>query len=217
MKSFCSNCKTETFQKVLFEKEKTIYYDPNDDFIINCYQLVECEGCGNLSYRTLTRDKISSESAAYTHETPWSLHDLHPKPANDLSFKKNSSYPPEINIVVKETVDSFNANCRLLCASGIRTIIECIYSNKKNQDKSTNKSIQKKIDELTSEGIITKKNSETLHSLRIIGNKALHEFRLPTKTELRIALEIIEITLQGLYQIESYNNELTKTTNQKRK
>ncbi len=216
MKSFCNKCKTETFQKVIFEKERTIYYDPDDDFIINNYQLIECEGCGNVSYRTLTRDKISSESSVYTHETPWTILDLHPKPANELSFKKNASYPPEINMVLKETIESYNSNCPILCASGIRSIIECIYSNKKLQGKKTNKPIQKKIDDLTLEGIITKKNGETLHSLRIIGNKALHELRLPTKTELRIALEIIEITLLGLYQVESYNNELIKSTNQKR-
>lgn len=210
MKTYCNNCKIETNQRVIHEIEKTIYFDPDDDYTIYCYQIIECEGCNNFSYRTLFRDKISTEIADIKNISPWKLVETLPECKKDhLKLEKVNNLPLKINKILSESVCSFNNNCFILCAAGIRTIIESIHSDQ--IDSKIFISIDKKIIQLAENGILTKKNSLILQDLKFIGNKALHELRLPTEKELKIALEIIEITLSSIYHLESKSNDLKRT------
>jgi hypothetical protein len=112
MKSFCNKCKIDTNQKVIAETEKPIHYDPDDDFIINCYQLIECEGCNTISYRTLTRDKISSELSEYTNENPWRVIDTCPK--YKITIKKIDNIPLSLNNILEETLSAINSEKKQL-------------------------------------------------------------------------------------------------------
>lgn len=178
-----------------------------DDFTIYCYQIIECEGCNNLSYRTLSRDKISTELAEIKRTSLWRLIETHPtSDKNYLKIKKINNLPGAINKILSETICSFNTKCYILCAAGIRSIIENIHSDQIGSKNFI--SLENKIIQLAENGILTKKNSTILQDLRFIGNKALHELKIPTENELIIALEIIEITLSSIYQIESKSNDL---------
>lgn len=211
MKTYCNNCKIETNQKVIYQIEKTIYFDPYDDYTIHCFQIIECEGCNNFSYRTLTRDKISTELSEINNDTPWKLFETHPTSNKDhIKLKKINNLPNKINGLLSESIIAFNRNCSILCAAGIRSIIESIHSDKIDSKKDNFITLEKKIIQLAEKGILTKKNSVILQDLRFIGNRALHELKLPTEEELKIGLEIIEITLNSIYQIESKSNDLKR-------
>jgi hypothetical protein len=214
MKTFCNRCRLETDHNVLLETEKTVYFDPDDDFAINCYQIIECKGCNNIIYRTLTRDKISTEFSSVNGQSPWKLLERFPlNEKNHLKVKRRDNLPEKMNIILSETINSYNNGNFILCATGIRSIIESIYFDQVRLDGVNSWSLEKKIIQLAEKGILTKKNSSILHDLRFIGNKAIHQLRIPTENELRIGIEIIEITLDAIYQIESKGNDLKKSSN----
>ena len=159
MKTYCNNCKIETNQRVIHEIEKTIYFDPDDDYTIHCYQIIECEGCNNLSYRTLTRDKISTELADINSNTPWKLFEAHPVCNKyHIILKKVNNLPVKINGILSETISSFNSKCSILCAAGIRSIIESIHSDQIKSKKNDFTTLEKKIIQLAENRVLTKKN-----------------------------------------------------------
>lgn len=209
MKTYCNICKIETNQKVIHETEKTIYYDPYDDYTIHCYQIVECEGCNEISFRTLTRDKFSTEIASQDDNSPWRLLNTYPLTQKDFIISPRIiNLPAKIKSIFSETIKSFNNNCFVLCAAGIRSIIESVHTDKIKSEEDKFTTLGKKIVQLAEGGVLTKKNSKILDALRFLGNKALHELQIPTKKELKIAIEIIIITLNTVYHIESISNNL---------
>lgn len=65
-----------------------------------------------------------------------------------------------------------------------------------------------KIGGLTEKALLTKKHSEILHEHRFLGNDALHSLDALAKYELKLAIEIIEHTLDNLYEISQISAEL---------
>lgn len=95
-------------------------------------------------------------------------------------------------------LDCFNNANYILCAAGIRAIIEGICI-----DNDINKgNLYSKIDELNKKGILTTQHSEILHNHRCIDNSAIHELAIPSKEELSLAIEILEHTLENIYELE---------------
>jgi hypothetical protein len=213
MKTFCNKCGLETNQNIVFEIEKTIFFDPDEDFIINCYQVIECKGCNNIAYRTLTRDRISTDNAINKKQSPWKMVERFPhSEKNYLRFENRQNLPHNLNVILSETISSFNNNNYILCAAGLRAILETIFSDQIGSVNGKYGTLEKKIFALGESGILTKNNSQILQDLRFIGNKAIHELRVPSEKELRIALEIIEITLDTIYAIRSKRDNLKNIT-----
>jgi hypothetical protein len=50
-------------------------------------------------------------------------------------------------------------------------------------------------------GFLTKEHGRTLHELRFLGNEAPHELKVPRSDELHIAIDIVEHTLENLYEL----------------
>ena len=83
----------------------------------------------------------------------------------------------------------------VLAGIGIRAIIEAVCKDRLAKGKN----LQEKIDDLAKEGIITKDGAAILHSLRFIGNEAVHEVKAHTDQELTIALGVAEHILNSVY------------------
>ena len=113
-------------------------------------------------------------------------------------------------MIYRETIDAINNDSNILCSGGIRAIIEgiCIDKGidrgevkKSNGEKQILKNLEGKIGGLSSNGLLTKENTEILHDLRFLGNEALHELSAPSKEELKLAINIIEHTLENIYEL----------------
>ncbi|MBE2274661.1 MAG: DUF4145 domain-containing protein, partial [Flavobacteriales bacterium] len=62
--------------------------------------------------------------------------------------------------------------------------------------------LQCKIDALHENKLLVKENAESLHELRFLGNEALHELEKPSIEELKLAIEILELTLENIYELQ---------------
>ena len=63
--------------------------------------------------------------------------------------------------------------------------------------------LEKKINSLQKEKILAEEHAEILHALRFIGNEAVHELTAPPEKDLKVAIEIVEHTLENLYGLSA--------------
>lgn len=197
MKSPCSRCKTYTNQQVLFEHKVE-----EEDIITNWfdtdkYQIIQCMGCDTISFRKLHTDTQMDAQAAmggYLLDDGWSQ-ELFPKITTTLKEFPNT--PKSIIKIYRESINAYDNNQFILCAAGLRAIIEGICNNK--EIEGTN--LFKKIEGLSKEGFLTNENSKTLHELRFLGNSALHSLASPSMAELTLAKDILEHLIENIYEL----------------
>lgn len=212
MKSFCSNCKTSTNQKVLHE-DKRDYHEESGWWEVIQYQIIQCAGCDIISFRSLENNaQLESSWHPELGGDPPLFVELFPnRSAHHLSINRYSYTPENIKKIYKETIEAYNNNQLILCSGGLRAILEGICSEKKvlgiyKKDKKGDmvlvSNLETKIEALADQGYLTKGNATILHDLRFIGNNALHELSAPPKSELKLAINIIEHTIESLYEIE---------------
>lgn len=209
MKSICSNCKRDTNQKVICEKKVT-YNEESGWWDITKYQIIECKGCDSISFRKLYDDVAQSQGADYGLET-WTQ-ELFPKRSiNTIHIKSLHNTPTNVKNMYRETIDAFNNNQHILCSAGMRSIIEGVCKERGIEKgevddgkggKKYSRKLDGKIEALASNGFLTKDKANILHELRFLGNEALHELTSPSSDELKIGIEIIEHTLDNLYEFE---------------
>jgi hypothetical protein len=231
MKVFCNRCNRQTNHIVVKEEESTLRDDEAEVVFWDKYEIVKCSGCEEISFRHL-----SSNSDDYSPETgePYTSVRLYPiRGEGILPIKPYYTVPPVVRNIYRETIDAYNNGLNLLCAGGMRAIIESICKQesvldgpveKTLKDRKTKKVVRTKdlmgkINGLQEKGIIIKKHAEILHEHRYLGNNALHSLEAPSKTTLNTAIEIIEHVLDSLYEIDRKAGELiwTRQLNEKKK
>jgi Domain of unknown function (DUF4145) len=83
-------------------------------------------------------------------------------------------------------------------------------------NKKMSKGLDGKIEALNATGNITRANADVLHELRFLGNEALHELTAPSLDELRLAITIVENTIDNLYELK-HKGGLLKEESARRK
>lgn len=195
-KYFCRNCKGNRNHKLIHEKR--IKGDDAEGYIqwIDCYMVIECLGCETVSFVHTFAD---SEMKQYDEEGNVEYYDETTIFPHILKNGKELEYliylPPIIKNIYKETLTSFKGNAYILTAGGFRAIIEatCIHLKIKKDNLSA------KIDSLQEKGLLTKSESKRLHSIRFLGNDALHEMKTPRREHLLILLDIVNHLLENLF------------------
>jgi hypothetical protein len=104
--------------------------------------------------------------------------------------------PKKLRKIYEETIQAFNEELGILCAGGLRALIEGICEDKGLQGGN----LEKRIDALA--GLLPKNIVESLHSFRFMGNVAIHELTPPERTDLRLAIEVSEDLLNYLYELD---------------
>lgn len=193
-KRHCNNCKGKRNHKELFEKK---IRGDDDGFVwIEKYQVIECLGCENISFLKIYGDvtmvdyDYEGNPDYYYDETifPYFL-----EKADELKYQHH--LPDSIKIIYKETIAAFKTDSYILTAGGLRAIIEAIC----NHLKIKKDNLEKRIDALHNKGHLTLSESKRLHSIRFLGNDALHEIAKPKKDHLYLLLEIINHLLANLF------------------
>lgn len=210
---FCLTCKNTNRHKVLTSVDQSgkesMGYDGwfywNSD-----YQIIECQGCGNISFRN-----ESSNSEEYDEEGYHSNELIYPKRTSDTwNTKDFFNIPYNLRRIYRETIDCYNNENLTLCGAGARALVEGLCKEngiidgeveytKANGSIETKRvdNLQGKINGLYEKGKLTKENAEILHEHRFLGNTAIHNLSAPIKEELTLALEIIEHVFDNLYEI----------------
>jgi hypothetical protein len=219
-KVLCIRCKHETNHEVLYslllhgkeEFEEYSWYEWENE-----NQVIKCLGCDEISFRITKSDSesVNPETGEYDVEEI-----LYPRRTKEtINGKIYLNLPFTIKLLYQETIDCYNNNILLLCAAGVRSLVEGICQNKnimggfietikKDGTKEYSNKLDGKINGLFEKGILTEENAKILHEHRYLGNEAVHELSMPSRSELELAIKIIEHILDSIYEIPAKSDEL---------
>ena len=107
--------------------------------------------------------------------------------------------PHPTGLMYKETIAAFAANCKVLAGVGCRAVIEAVCIGK----QIIGRNLESQINALSKKGLITRVESDRLHSIRFIGNNSVHEMKALKDEQLNLVLHIIEHLLLNLYLIDA--------------
>lgn len=223
LKIHCNTCNLETNHTVILEKtEREIQPEIVNNVQIDFWedttiQIIKCGSCGELSmkkYNTWCDDAPEFPQLNVVILPKRGKPSIKPP-------KKFQNIPEHVLSLYKEIVDGFVHETNLLCAGGIRAILEAICKDKGikgGQAKEGYKeSLQGKIYGLCENGFITTKHAEILIHHQYLGDKALHELQKPTSDELEIAIDIVAHTLSSIYELQEKGKELLKRKEERTK
>ena len=196
----CGECKRKTNHSVLVSADLSGTDEICRDYEIHWasnHQIIQCQGCDTISFR-----KASSNSEdGYVQIGPdeWEdniLEELYPnRNEGRVPIKDIHLLPTDIERIYAETLKAMNGDQPVLSGIGIRALIETT-----TKERSANgKDLMEKINDLVTQGVLTKDGADILHKLRVLGNKAAHEVKPHSTDQLDLAMDVIEHLLQGVY------------------
>ncbi|MDQ8188543.1 DUF4145 domain-containing protein [Pelagicoccus sp. SDUM812002] len=211
LKVLCVRCEGKTNHTVL----QSVIRNISENYMnwSGTYEVIQCLGCESISFR---EEIYFSELAE-----PWPGGSngievsLYPKRTEHTRPQKPTYHaPPTVRKIYKEVIDCYNNESYILCAAGLRAMVEGICASKgikkgkveitledETKQTKTLTNIQGKISGLFEQGYLTKDHSDILHEHRFLGNEAVHELSSPTPEELNIAIDILEHTLEALFNL----------------
>lgn len=220
-KVLCSSCKNITKHIVLtsINTKGEAPIDDDKDFVFwfKSFEIIECLGCGTISFRIET-----SNSEEYDQNGLIIDEFIFPKRSvKSWNAKQFFNIPYNLRRIYRETIDCYNNENFTLCGAGVRALVEGLcYENgiidgeveitKKDGTviKERKDDLRGKINGLYEKNKLTKENAEILHEHRLLGNTAIHDLNTPSITELHLALEILEHVFDNLYEIPVKANQL---------
>ena len=232
MKIYCISCSNSTNHKIVGEYKKK--YTPNNtpgmeiEFAQGHWQILECLGCEEITFRETWINSEDRDSMTGEYDI---FEKLYPERSDKvLPIKTFLNVPTTLKRIYREIIDCYNNEIYTMCAAGLRAIIEGLCADKKvknghvtvtNSDGST-KTVRKrnlmgKIEGLHEKGLLTRQHSEILHEHRFLGNDAVHDLKQPTQDELKLAIQIVEHTLENLYELKNKADEWRSKKNVSRK
>ncbi|WP_367866908.1 DUF4145 domain-containing protein [Pedobacter sp. WC2423] len=195
-KYFCQACRGERKHIVLFEKKTKGSEDEYNFQWINRFRVIECAGCENISFLKMYGDNFMMREDPDGGMEYYEDAEVYPPylyQGEELSGIHQ--VPENIKSIYKETINALKVGSLLLTAAGFRALIEATCNHLKI--KHTN--LAERIDLLHSNGYLTKAESRRLHSIRFLGNSALHEIQTPKADQLVILLSIVNHLLSNLF------------------
>lgn len=202
-KYFCRKCKGLTNHKLLFGKKISGVVEDYLHWIEN-FNIVECLGCETISFLKIYSD---TEMLYYDEDGKSDYGeqiDIFPKYLENIEeLKFLWVLPPKIKSIYSETILALKNELYILTAGGLRTTIEAIC----NHLKIKKGDLSSRIDLLHSKGYLSLNESKRLHSIRFLGNDALHDLEIPKKENIIILLGIINHLLENLFIQDRIMNE----------
>jgi hypothetical protein len=182
---FCRKCKRYNDNKILVSAHIEVSNDGHS-YGYSSDQIIQCLGCKCISFRHQFHQYDIDPGTSET---------IYPDPKERLPIEGINTLKPYIQSIYKETLKTINNKQVILFGIGIRTILEAI-----TQEQNTPGSdLREKIDNLVKKGVITQKDVGALHDLRRIGNEATHAIAPSSPKEMKVAMDVIEHLLEGIY------------------
>lgn len=238
-KLYCQRCKRHTNHHTLSKDNVSLTYTISssyyDDYHFHDeYHIVQCLGCDNVCFANVYSGddcQAVDENGHLFYDTAYTVYPEEPKRevVNKKIFHQVINFtnvPTFINQVYHEVVAAVNTGANLLPAAGLRTIVEAICKDievsdgfvynedgthmEKNGGRVRSNKLQGKINGLQELGVITLPQRNILHQVRKLGNYAVHEIEFPKRRTISLGIEIIEKTLENIYELDKYDLAITK-------
>ncbi len=120
---------------------------------------------------------------------------LVPKPYFKLKIALSDIY--------NEAITCYNGKAPILCAAGLRALLEGICQDKRIKGKNLKVKIEGLKTRLPNKNII-----RNLHHFRFMGNDAVHKLTAPKSNELALAVRVIEDLLNFFYELDYKASQL---------
>lgn len=195
----CPRCAIETNHEIRagIECEHEYVDGTFSMFAWDTYQIVRCNGCGTHSFRTVHRNTEESDHDPDTGEEELREKvELYPSRLEGRHSLRDSHFLPfDIERIYKETLSALSGEMPVLAGIGIRALVEAICKER----NALGSNLEKRIDGLVAQHVLTADGAEFLHSLRLMGNQAAHEVKPHTLRDLELAMDVVEYVLEGVY------------------
>ncbi|HJS09406.1 MAG TPA: DUF4145 domain-containing protein [Pirellulales bacterium] len=112
--------------------------------------------------------------------------------------------PRVIQQIYRQSVTAYAGEAYILAGIGLRATIEAVC----NHLEISGNSLERRIDQLFKGGYISNSDKGRLHAIRFLGNDAAHEIKQPKRSDLRVALEIVEHLINSVFILEHRANGL---------
>lgn len=195
---YCNRCKNDTWHECLlktsrFEEDYSDEEMPFPFVEYFIYVIWKCRGCDSI---TLEEKYSSDAHHGLNGEKVWGETFYPTRTKYHINPKYFYNLPEKLVNIYKETLMAFNAQTRLLCATGLRSLIEGVCINKGIAGNNLGQMIDGLI------AILPENIVKNIHNFRFMGNAAVHELELPKTYDLRLAIEICEDLLNYLYELD---------------
>ncbi len=130
---------------------------------------------------------------------------------NSLVPKPYSKLKPALAAIYKEAITCYNGKAPILCAAGLRALLEGICQDKRIKGKNLKARIEGLQTRLPNKNII-----RNLHHFRFMGNDAVHELAAPKSNELALAIGVIEDLLSFFYELDYKASQLREMRRKKK-
>jgi hypothetical protein len=202
MKLFCHECGRRTNQNVI--AEKSVGFNPDyEDPWGETHYFVQCAGCDAFSYAISSRTEWDWNPHTGETDLTWKTY---PRSAIERQTMSNvDELPKKIRMIYSELIGSMNAQLSVLTAIGMRALIEAICRDQGLKEQN----LEKMIDGLATQGVLSSAQAQILHSHRFLGNIAAHEIVSAKPRELVAALEIAETVIRTIYILPGLSKHIT--------
>ena len=210
--AFCNDCKSKTLHliKTNYDAEQILSIDEEEKLyrlpLDIKYQVIECRGCLTVSFREVKIfPKKGLMGAFIPNSADKVLVRYFPERSTEvLTEKKFTDLAIQIESLYKEVIESYNNDLNILCAVGLRALVETIC---KELD-ITGKNLKEKIQNLAKSKHLGDSTANALDMHRFLGNEAIHINERPEKDELRTAILLLEHALKEIYSVPRLKEKL---------
>ncbi|RBP95386.1 uncharacterized protein DUF4145 [Cytobacillus firmus] len=232
-KVYCSSCKQKTNHQILYTHSQSS--EVNDDFHWHeKHHIAQCLGCDVICF-----------VRQYGSEDMWDINSgeqvwvddftVYPEEPQKVSIKEKleekmfhrkakhfKNAPESIQNLYNQIIESFSKGHDILCAAGLRTLIEGICTHlgiKKGYLYDENgiqipdeegiirkhESLGGKIFELYDKKFIILHQALILQKVIKFGNDALHKMKTPSYYTLTEAVDIVEKVLYDIFELKNHS------------
>lgn len=190
----CNHCNKKTNHRVISQHE---VQGPEEYQSRTDYLIVECMGCDYVSFRYVFNDfeqafQIGPDADDWDYPVEIKTYplEIHNSGIEDLRH-----VPEIVQMIYNETLSALKEEALTLAGLGFRATIEAVCNDQQIQGRN----LETRISNLWKGGLISKKDSERLHSIRFLGNDAAHDIKTPPKRSIETAKKIIEHLIVTVY------------------
>jgi hypothetical protein len=220
---FCNKCNRETnhicklheYSSYPLESDEDLQDLAADDpdlsiddyprsFEINGYLLWACAGCDTWTVENYSTMIPEGEDPLIFDRGNFIFSFIPERTKFHAQTKQFHQLSPALEGIYREILHSYNYGLPVLCAVGIRMLLEGICADHEIQGKT----VAQKIEGLTA--ILPTNIVNHLHDLRFMGNEAAHELNPPDQEQLHLAISLIEDILNFLYELDYRASSFTK-------
>ncbi len=216
IKVLCLTCHASTNHKILASAYATESFDDGQNnmsgWIDN--QIIECQGCNTISYRTTAKHSEDWDHDQYGNMEYNEKETLYPnREGGRTAIIDSYMLPTDLRRIYDEVIKAMNNDQPVLTGIGIRALVETVCKDK----NATKGNLKDKIDMLVTLGVLTPAGATILHQIRTLGNDAAHEVKPHTPAQLGIALTVCEHLFEGVYVLPSHAKKMLPQSVEKQK